>query len=204
MKEVKGWYLPDEDTHFEGYFEQAQTSEYQSKQRECALKYCDNFRLALDVGAHVGLWARPLTERFKSVQAFEPYPPYAQLLELNAPAAVIHRQALGEKRGPISLETPKENSGAAYVKEGSSHQMRSLDSYNFKDVDFIKIDCEGYELPVILGAADTLRMSSPVLIVEQKPQKKGWPWGRYDALSLLQDFGYKIVDRVIDDWVMKK
>ena len=43
----------------------------------------------------------------------------------------------------------------------------SLDSQNFKRVDFIKIDVEGMELEVLNGASKILKRSRPVMLVEQ-------------------------------------
>lgn len=204
MKEVEGWFLPDEDTHFEQYFKDAKSNEYQPHQRERAVKHCDNFRVALDIGAHVGFWSKPLSQKFRTVNAFEPYKPYIELLTLNAPDATIYDIALGECRRSTALEVPKDNSGAAYVSGGGDIDMLPLDFFKFTEVDLIKIDCEGYELPIVLGASETLINNDPVVVIEQKPHKNFKQWGRFDAVALLQDFGYRVVDRVIDDWILKK
>ena len=51
MKEVYGWYLPDDDVHFTQYLESLKKAgepiEYQRAQRETALKHCDQFRNVL-------------------------------------------------------------------------------------------------------------------------------------------------------------
>lgn len=44
--------------------------------------------------------------------------------------------------------------------------QRTLDSYNFTDVDIIKIDVEGYELNVLEGATQTIANNRPVVQVE--------------------------------------
>lgn len=204
MKEAFGWFLPDDDTHFEQYFKDTKSSEYQFEQRERALSYCKNFRVAIDIGAHIGLWSKPLAQKFRAVEAFEPYEPYAELLALNAPEVTIHNVALGESLRTTALETPKDNSGAAHVSGDGDIDMLPLDFLKFTEVDLIKIDCEGYELPIVLGAVDTLRNNDPVVVIEQKPHKHFNQWGRFDAVSLLQDFGYRVIDRVIDDWILRK
>lgn len=48
---------------------------------------------------------------------------------------------------------------------------RTLDSYNFKDVDAIKIDVEGSELLVIQGAEDTIDRCRPSVQVEIVPKQ---------------------------------
>ena len=62
MKQVKGWWLPDSDTHFSDYM----TEEgYQVKQRTEILKQVRIRKPvtanAIDVGSHVGFWAKDLT-----------------------------------------------------------------------------------------------------------------------------------------------
>jgi hypothetical protein len=67
--------------------------------------------------------------------------------------------------------------------------IHRLDEYRMKDVDFIKLDCEGYELLALRGAEQTLKTWMPVVCVEQKPgraQKFGLPeTGACDYLKSL-------------------
>lgn len=51
---------------------------------------------------------------------------------------------------------------------GDDVEMRTLDSFQFADVDFIKVDCEGFEENVLVGACDTILRCHPTIIVEQK------------------------------------
>ena len=55
MKFVKGWYLPDPDTHFEHYIKDGG---YQTIHRDTILKYIKenrpNLKNCIDVGSHVG------------------------------------------------------------------------------------------------------------------------------------------------------
>ena len=44
--------------------------------------------------------------------------------------------------------------------------MKTLDTYAFDDVKLIKVDVEGHEQSVILGAIETLKKCSPILVVE--------------------------------------
>ena len=180
--------------------------------RLAALKAVENFRVAVDIGAHLGFWSRHLGERFNTVHSFEPSDLYRNLLSLNAPKSVIHKYALGDSESEGYLFVPEVNSGAAFITHSiQGHekiQIRTLDSFNFESVDFIKIDCEGYEYPAILGSIETIKKFSPVICLEQK---KGFS-GRYDENQmqykslqfLIEQLKYQVVGRVIDDWILKK
>ena len=108
MKVVQGWCLPNSDSHMEQYFRAIGKPEYQPAHRATAVSYCDKFRVALVIGAHVGLWARDLTDRFDTVFAFEPCPEYAELLTKNAPKAVVHRYALGSCEKSVLLDSARQ------------------------------------------------------------------------------------------------
>ena len=79
MQLIKGWYLPDSEKHFKNYFEKfsgnSEKAEYQSYQRKISLAYAKNSRVAIDIGANIGLWARDICEKFDHVHLFEPYEP---------------------------------------------------------------------------------------------------------------------------------
>jgi len=44
--------------------------------------------------------------------------------------------------------------------------QKTLDSYNYTDVDIIKIDVEGYELQVLEGATNTIAQNRPIVQIE--------------------------------------
>lgn len=213
---IHGWNLPSNDTYFQNWMNNevacGRSADYQLPHRLAAIKATENFRVALDIGAHLGFWSRHLGEVFQTVHSFEPSELYRKLLALNAPKSTIHACALGDKPSEGYLFVPDVNSGAAFIAcsvEGHEKiEIRTLDSFNFEMVDLIKIDCEGYEYPVILGAIETIKKFSPVICLEQK---KGIA-GRYDENQaqykclefLIDELGYIAVDRVVDDWVLKK
>jgi FkbM family methyltransferase len=213
---VHGWHLPDNDTYFQNIlineFASGRTPDYQLPHRFAAINATENRRVVIDIGSHLGFWSRHFGEIFETVHSFEPSDLYSNLLSLNAPKSIIHKYALGDKEDEGYLFVPDVNSGAAFIAHSiKGHQkivIRTLDSFNFEMVDLIKIDCEGYEYPVILGAIETIKKCSPVICLEQK---KG-VIGRYDEKQdqykslefLIQKLGYSVVDRVVDDWVLKK
>lgn len=85
-----------------------------------------------------------------------------------------HNVAVGDGfDGYVNIETPDYydkgyvNFGDVKVnKSGEKVEQRSLDSYTFDDVVFIKIDVQGYESFVIDGAEETIKKHRPYLFVE--------------------------------------
>lgn len=208
MKEVQGWWLPDDETHIEEYFNSIKAAAYQPLHQQNAVKFCQQFRTAVDIGAHVGLWARGLTEKFGKVVCFEPNPEFAEILLVNAPKVnVVHQYALGEREGLVELKITPENTGSTHVARGATGNtpMKPLDDFNLSDVDFVKIDVEGFELEVVKGGYETLKRNSPVIIVEQKPRYVVPEQGPAAAVRfLLDELDYRVIDKVVDDWILRK
>jgi FkbM family methyltransferase len=211
VKNVYGYWLPEHDTHFEGYLHRLHAAghpvEYQYEQKKHAFGYCSHFRTALDIGAHVGLWARSMTNVFHRVVAFEPYKPYIPMLRRNAPKAEVREHALGRSRSRVDITVPFGNTGAAFINEKIGDiDVIPLDELGaWSEVDFLKIDCEGYELPVLEGAVKLLSNNNPTIIVEQKPHVHfADKWGQYAAIEFLEALGYRVLARVIDDWILRK
>ncbi len=80
--------------------------------------------------------------------------------------------------------------------------MRRLDSFGFEDVDFIKIDVEGFERAVIEGGERTIRTWRPNIVVEQKGNEAAYGEPRDAALTLLKSWGMKPLEVLSGDWVM--
>jgi FkbM family methyltransferase len=161
-----------------------------------------NFRTAVDGGAHVGSWSRYLALRFANVAAFEPdreNHACAQENTLWLPNVFVFPYALGAVRGTGALATST-NTGAGYVVPGDDFPIWPLDTFNLQDVDYLKLDLEGYEGQALLGAADTIARCKPVVQIEEKArfrQRYPDPWAR----DVLAGWGYREVSRHIKDVV---
>ena len=87
-----------------------------------------------------------------------------------------HNVGLGEVPGSFEMEHHPNNAGHNCILTDERRaktkyalhtvQVNTLDSYNFEDVDIIKIDCEGYEFPIIKGAEQTIRRCRPIVQIE--------------------------------------
>jgi len=165
--------------------------------------------LALDVGAHVGLWTEQLLERFHQVIAFEPDPEKHECFTLNidSPRAILMRVALGNKHRRVSLNQKPGTSLKTHVnlKATGEVTMHRLDDLGIVGVDFLKIDVEGYDFFVVDGAEETIRRDLPVIIVEQKPGVATKRYGIKDtaAVELLKDWGYEVEMELRGDYIMR-
>ena len=92
---------------------------------------------------------------------------------------------------------------AAEVLEQAFVQDLDMDSFDLQDVDFIKIDTEGYELFVVRGAEQTIKRCRPTMIVEQKGHgMQYFGFRKEEAVELLETWGMKRVKVMSGDWIM--
>lgn len=83
--------------------------------------------------------------------------------------------------------------------------MQRLDDLGIVGVDFLKVDCEGFDYYVMVGAEQTIRRDKPVIVTEQKP---GAPSKRYgipdqQALVLLRSWGYEVQNELNGDFILQ-
>lgn len=138
-----------------------------------ALKYVKKNDVAVDVGAHCGLWSRRLTKLFKKVYAFEPIPLHREAYEKNVSGDYeLFPFACGDKDTVVKMKTVPHSTGDTLIDEKGDVEAKvvRIDDYLNTPCDFLKIDTEGYEEFVLMGAERLLK-SRPCVIVEQKPRK---------------------------------
>ena len=204
-----GWVLPASDKHFPKYLSASPKVEgrrmYQPQHIQQSVQACRLRRTAVDVGGHVGFWSYYLSLAFAKVHAFEPNELFAQCFERNVRGknVALHRVALGDRQGRVALEVDPENTGATHVQAGAEGTipMRRLDDFGLQDVDFVKVDVEGYERQVLEGGRETLLRCRPVVIVEQKEFASRYGEQRYAAAELLQSLGAAVLMQVVQDLV---
>lgn len=202
MKCVEGIWLPDHEDHLL-QFAKSHGWTYQDHKLQAALKYVNKWTRVIDVGGHVGLWSKSLVEFFDHVEAFEPVKEHRECFEKNVSGANIHPYALSDKEQRLCMKMEHGSSGDSYVQGDGDTEARTLDSFGFDDVGFIKIDCEGYELFVVKGAKETLLKNKPVMIVEQKPGKAE-KYGLEDtaAVKYLETLGAKLREQISGDYIL--
>lgn len=217
----RGVWLPENEHHLQQLMARQDVRReglptYQLRKYQRVMKLVRNSRrLAVDAGAHAGLWSQNMAIDFDNVIAFEPVPEYAICWKRNLEGrenAVLHRAALGAKRGTVSLTASQGISVDTFIADGAvdaeivvahNRPMKPLDSYKLADVDLIKIDTEGYEHPIIKGAEQTIRTWKPAIIVEQKPGKaQRYGLGEIEAVELLQSWGATLQCELQGDYIL--
>ena len=196
------WLFPPDETHLPQMLREDQ---YQQRQRTLSLEGMTRFRTAIDVGANVGLWTRELGEKFQRVIAFEPIEEFRTCLLNNVHTAniVILAECLGNQAGEVAMTRVRGNAGHTHIdptRKGTTPISR-LDDHAFTEVDYIKIDCEGYEFEVLEGAEQTIRRERPRLIVECKPHLGKDQ--QYRSRDLILSWGYRLRPYHGDDLVFE-
>ena len=231
--EQGGWWLPDGEEHLQQWMLKVNHKEngldgetrltYQYHKYQAAMKHTARRGRAIDVGAHVGLWSWVMARDFLDVVCFEPVTVHQECWEANmksAKNATLHRVALGAtssvarvrnrtpgSSGDTGIDPVAERSSlrASIQDEGEEVQVRTLDEFNIPNVDFIKIDCEGYELYVLQGAVDTIKRCRPCIIVEQKPEtgmKDRYGLEPADCLNFLGRLGMRVRAGIQGDYIL--
>jgi len=208
MKQVHGVWLPDTDTHFESHLRGGGV--YQGKKIAGALVRLSYpiTGVALDIGAHVGLWSRELAKAFPAVVAFEPIREHVECFEQNMRTldnVRLVRAAVADIDGFVSMATCGENSGNAHISldENMTVPAVKIDSLDLSGITFMKIDVEGYELPVLRGARETITRDRPIIVVEQKAGHAArYGLGDLDAVSWLQQLGMRVLWSMSGDYCM--
>lgn len=173
----------------------------------------------LDVGANMGTYCLPLSMEFGNIEfvAFEVqrriYEQLISNISLNnanniraihsglsdkaeTVAATIPQYELETNIGAFSLDEEVRNSNTYMVKTIGGTESLSLvplDTFAFKDVLLIKIDVEGMELKVLIGARNTIEENNyPPILFE------AWTWmpwfyeRRQQLFEYLRGMGYGI------------
>jgi len=217
-----GWNLPTGEAHLPGWMQKVgdwrdspgkeRRLLYQGAKYRRAFALCRQRRGAVDIGGHVGLWSWQMAMDFKRIWAFEPMPEHRQCYELNMQEFrnwTLFPYALGAAAGSVHVRTRTPGSsgdtGVDLTGNGLAVPMLTLDSFALNEIDFLKCDCEGFELFVMQGAVETLKRNKPVIIVEQKPEtgmEKNYNIGTKDAVKFLVSLGARQAYEMAGDHIM--
>jgi FkbM family methyltransferase len=169
-----------------------------------------------DVGAHEGLYALSMKNRFPSstIYAFEPNAKALRAnLNLNdANDIKLYECAIGDQKKTVTMTVGYRSSNfiATDRHAGSQTKMTTIDklvaSQSLKLPTAIKIDIEGFEFQALKGALRTLSSSYPIIVTEindcfYRYHRNLSPWRNF-----MSELGYRLyslkegrLERVPDD-----
>lgn len=213
MEKFDKWMMPDGEKHLPEWMTKVNRRErgrltYQYSKYEYALSLVKEKNLAIDVGAHIGLWSYYMAHDFKDVACFEPKEEHRECWHKNMADqknAEIFSCALGKTFGKVRMKTGSASSGDTFVDPEVSGdiEMKPLDFFKFENVSMIKIDCEGFEYDVLRGAEQTIFRSRPVIVVEQKGDMiKKYGHEKLAAVRLLKEMGAVLKKEISGDYIL--
>lgn len=181
-------------------------------------------RTCIQAGGACGIWPYRLAQLFDQVATFEPLDDNFECLEANlAGVNNVHsfHGVLGSGAEPYSQvgmeQHPREkhNAGSQQVKLGvmgptatgrtfQTYPVFTIDKMTKPyDVDAIILDLEGYEIPALQGAHETIERCHPVICVEDKGLSGKFGYRKGSVVRMLAaKHGYVIAERMKRDVIM--
>lgn len=167
-------------------------------------------RCFVDAGAHIGFYAIPMAFHFAQVVAYEPsryqYAYLSENVRLNKLKNISCRDAaLGESEGRATLHVMGRSGGSNTLADDVAEMGNPMEEYEvnvlmldnecLQNVDLIKIDVEGFEKEVLVGAKNTIMTYKPIILCEvwqEDPRRK-------DVAEFLSTLGYSM-DYIFDEF----
>jgi FkbM family methyltransferase len=191
------------------YIERLKEGQYQKTNWQFAQTLIDNWSRAIDVGTNNACNAIHYAKKFSTVECFEPTPLAQQLwantVRDNAVSnAILYKNALGEMNKTVEMLEHPRNGGHNHIRATTRDtiknvytvQVETLDSYNFQDVGFIKVDVEGYEKFVLEGALQLVQQSRPTIQLEiVSPQCRKFGYNAEDMIEWIRSWDYTVVSK---------
>jgi FkbM family methyltransferase len=205
-----GWWFP---ARGDSLISDQPAHQYQAAQRKIIFDHLTSkgcqFRNCVDVGSHIGIYSHHLVSRFKWTHAFEVMPIMRECYRLNITGSnhTLYPYGLGSTDTQARINFNQNNSGGTHASDDGEHllEIRRLDSFNIEQIDFIKMDVEGYELEVLKGAEQILRKQSPVIQLEMKLKNlRRYGLDKDHIRNYLSRFGYTQTMKMTNDYIFEK
>lgn len=173
MKILKnGIAVLENDTHISKWVEEHNSlihNKSLAEQLRYYIKPCDH---VLEIGAFIGDNTAILRNLAGMVYSYEPNPMAYECLAYNfkdSSKVNCYNVGFGKEKSNASLILDP-NVGASHLEHGGDIEIITIDSLGlqlYKDrLDFILIDCEGWELDVLEGGIETILKFKPTMLIE--------------------------------------
>ena len=163
------------------------------------LRYINEGDYILDAGANIGCYSYAFLNKIKNkgmLYAFEPSENSFECLEYNLGEyrnVRLYNEALSYKQGYCKVVEENDNKGMNFCVEVKDKgiEVNTIDNLRLRKLDFIKIDVEGDELNVLIGAYETIKKFKPTLYIEiNKHTLKRKGLNKLDIFTWLDKNGY--------------
>jgi len=172
-------------------------------------------RTAIDVGASYGFVSKHLSEQFDEVKSFEVVDDIRYCLELNVENNDMNNVevfpcGLSDYNGDMTIYVSERWTGHAskYMnrdihrrRDARKCDVRTLDSFDFQNVDLIKIDTEGSELNVVRGGLKTISLWRPAIVTEVSIKNPQAVKDAYQLIMLMDSLNYKYHRTIGGDFI---
>lgn len=165
---------------------------------EC-VKALNQRDVVYDIGAFIGDTALIFAKNNPLVYAFEPQPDAFLCLEYNTLKTgkniECYNMAIGAgNKYKVEQNELSGNLGTRSISleaDGEKETVR-IDSLGLHYPTFIKVDCEGHELPALIGATKTIQRSRPLILCEIYPEMMArFNYTPEDIFKFLVDHDYR-------------
>ena len=161
----------------------------------------------IDIGANIGNHSIFFSEFFKKVYAFEPNPLTYEILNINSnfnvrkKNIITYKLGLSDQQGKTFFRINRLNMGGSCIIYPKENRLNSTDVIEIQiscadkieelrneNIGCIKIDIEGHELRILIGAENIIKRNKPIIIFEQS--KTEFNNGSSKAINYLKKMGY--------------
>jgi FkbM family methyltransferase len=175
-------------------------------------KYIPKHGTFLDIGANIGNHSMMFRQEFdNNIIAFEGNPLNYVLLYKNISQFKNIKSiciGLSDKVGLTEFIYDPNNFGGGGIFPSLRDQyptipvyLTTLDSFNFDDISFIKMDVENHEMFVIKGGLETIKRNKPLIWIEDffyDNDKIKSP-----THYLCDNIGYKLIQKIESNFLLK-
>ena len=167
----------------------------------------------IDIGSNTGLLTKMILDikpNYKSIHMFEPIPEYYDecIIKFDKYDNIhINNIAIGDKKESLKIRIDNHNLGYNKIEDNGDIDINLITFTEYaelnkiNDVDFIKIDTEGYDIKVMKGMYQWLskRTKLPYIYFE-----KGWDLyaEQKHCEHMIKQWGYKEVIEYHRDFIL--
>jgi FkbM family methyltransferase len=158
----------------------------------------------VDVGANIGVFSLSIAKFFPDaeIHAIEPHPRVSRYLKkninLNQSRIYTHTCALGSKTSEVKISNKHADDMNEIIldtsKPGTTISMQTLDSmFEGMDIWILKIDVEGMEKEVLVGATSVLKRTNNIIIEVDEENYARYGTSNKEVLFLLERSGFELI-----------